>query len=153
MGNTEDLDSSKPDWGFQNFAQNPTTSCSRRIRSKYFVDIFLYGSCMFLSIPIGLCQHKNVSIVLRHTSKPDGSTRWSWRSAWLQRRDNRFCVLLPRRASQFDPPIDKERVYQQFKAEHAGLCLDSSKCAASGAAIREERLNSRYAQKSTIYGQ
>ena len=34
-----------------------------------------------------------------------------WTSAWLQRRDNRSCVFLPRRASQFDPVIDKERKF------------------------------------------
>ena len=45
----------------------------------------------------------------RHTSKPEGSTRWGWRSVWLQRRDNRSCVFLSRRASQFNTAIDKER--------------------------------------------
>ena len=47
----------------------------------------------------------------RHTSKPEGSARWSWRSVWLQRRDNRSCVFLPRCANQFDPAIDKERKF------------------------------------------
>ena len=46
-----------------------------------------------------------------HMSKPEGSARWSWRSAWLQCRDDRSCILLPRCASQFDPAIDKERKF------------------------------------------
>ena len=44
-------------------------------------------------------------------SKPEGSTRWSYRSAWLQHRGGRSYALLPRRASQFDPVIDKERKF------------------------------------------
>ena len=36
---------------------------------------------------------------------------WVRRSAWLQRRVNRSCEFLPRRASQFDPTIDKERKF------------------------------------------
>ena len=43
-------------------------------------------------------------------SKPEGPARWS-RSAWLQRKGGRSCVILPRRASQFDPAIGKERKF------------------------------------------
>ena len=41
-------------------------------------------------------------------SKLEMSARWSI-SAWLQRKGGRSYVILPRRASQFDPAIDKER--------------------------------------------
>jgi hypothetical protein len=41
MDNTGDLNSPKSEQGFQNFAQNPTTSCLRGIRSKDLVDMFL----------------------------------------------------------------------------------------------------------------
>ena len=53
------------------------------------------------------CRRENA---LTH-GKPEGSARWSQRSAWLQRRDNRSYVFLPRRASQFNPVIDKERKF------------------------------------------
>ena len=72
----------------------------------------------------------------KHTSKPEGSAWWSWRSVWLQRRGNRSCVFLPRCASQFDPAIDKERKFIS-NLKHAGLCPDNSKCASSGAARQE----------------
>ena len=50
-------------------------------------------------------------LVPGYTSKLEESARWSCRSTWLPHRGNRSCVLLPRRASQFDPTIDKERKF------------------------------------------
>ena len=65
------------------------------------------SSCHLSKVFVGTKIHP----MPRHTSKPEGSTRWSWRSAWLKRRDYRSYALLPRRASQFDPAIDKERKF------------------------------------------
>ena len=69
--------------------------------SGNIVDQNMYRS-MIGSVGMKMC---------RHTSKPEGSARWSWRSAWLQRRDNRSCIFLPRCVSQFDPVIDKKRKF------------------------------------------
>ena len=72
-----------------------------------------------------------------------------WRSVWLQCRTSRSCEFL--RACQLIwPTIDKER---KFISNLGWICRswpDSSKRAASGAAKRENRLNSRYAQKSAV---
>ena len=90
-----------------------------------------------------MCRHKNSSHA-RHMSKLEGSARWSWRSAWLQRRDGRSCVLLPRRASQFDPTIDEERKFISNLKRNMLVLPDSSECAALRANVEGDRLNSRF---------
>ena len=79
-----------------------------------------------------------------HTSKSEGSAQWSWRSAWLQRRNDRACVLLPRRASQFDPAIDKERTFISNLKRNMPVLPDSSECAALRADVKGDQLNSRF---------
>ena len=54
-----------------------------------------------------MCRHKNVDT--RQVRRI--CLGWARRSAWLQRRVSRPCVFLTRRASQFDPTIDKERKF------------------------------------------
>ena len=77
-----------------------------------------------------------------HMSKPEGSARWNWRSTWLQRRDDRSCILLPRRASQFDPAIDKERKLISNLRWNMPVLLDSPECMALTADMEGDRLNS-----------
>ena len=44
-------------------------------------------------------------------SKLEGSARWSCRSVLLQRRGGPSCAFFPRRVSQFNSVIDKERKF------------------------------------------
>ena len=80
----------------------------------------------------------------RHTSKPEGSAQWSCRSTWLQRRDGRSRVLLPRHASQFDPAIGKERKLISNLKRNMPVLPDSSECAALRVDVEGDRLNSRF---------
>ena len=89
-----------------------------------------------------MCRHENSSYA-GHTSKLEGSAQWSWRSAWLQLRDARSCVLLPRCASQFDPAIDKKRKLISNLKRNMPVLPDISECAALRANVEGDRLNSR----------
>ena len=93
------------------------------------------------------CRHENVST----HSKPEESAWWSWRSAWLQRRGNRSCEFLPRRASQFDPTIDKERKFISNLRWNMSVFAQT----VPNVPLQEQPngknwLNSRYAQKSAV---
>ena len=85
-----------------------------------------------------------------HTSKPEGSARWSCRSVWLQRRGGRSCVLLPRRASQFNPAIDKERKLISNLGRNMPVLPDSPECAALRADMKGDPLNSRFQHKNKL---
>ena len=87
---------------------------------------------------------RNFILCRGHKSKPKGSARWSCRSTWLQRRGGRSCVLLLRRASQFDPTIDKERKLISNLRQNMLVLPDSPECAALRADIKGDRLNSRF---------
>ena len=80
------------------------------------------------------------SYVWRSCPHQEGSARWSYRSAWLQRRYGRSRVLLPRCASQFDPAIDKERKLISNLTRNMPVLLDSPECAGS---------ESQYERRST----
>ena len=69
-------------------------------------------------------------LVPGYTSKLEESARWSCRSTWLPHRGNRSCVLLPRRASQFDSAIDKERKLISNVRRNMSMLPDSLECTA-----------------------
>ena len=53
-------------------------------------------------------------------------------------------------ASQFDLQLTRRESLSIISGETCRFFPDSSKCATSGAARRENRLNSRYEKKSTV---
>ena len=53
-------------------------------------------------------------------------------------------MLLPRRASQFDPAIDKERMFISNLGRNMPVLPDSPEYAALRADIKGDRLNSRF---------
>ena len=61
----------------------------------------------------------------------------------LQRRDGRSCALL-RRASQFDPVIDKERKLISNLRQNMSVLPDSPECVALRADMEGDQLNSRF---------
>jgi hypothetical protein len=109
-------------------------------------SLFLYILTVFVWPPLlsstTVCT--KIRLVPGHTSKPEGSARWSCRSTWLQRRDYRSYALLPRRASQFDPTIDKERKLISNLKRNMSVLLDSPKCASLRADLEGDWLNSRF---------
>jgi len=80
----------------------------------------------------------------RHTSKLKRSARWSWRSTYLQRRDNRSGALLLRRASQFDPAINEERKLISNLRRNMPVLPDISECVALRADMKGDQLNSLF---------
>ena len=54
------------------------------------------------------------------------------------------CVLLSRRASQFDPAIDKERKFISNLGQNVPVLLDSPECVVLRADMKVDRLNSRF---------
>ena len=66
------------------------------------------------------------------------------RSAWLQRRTCRPYVFLLRRASQFDPTIDKERKLINNLRWNMLVLPDNLECVALRADMEGDRLNSRF---------
>ena len=108
----------------------------------------LLWTAMMIVVSHQACQERvsaqNFVPCRGHMSKPEGSARWSWRSAWLQCRGGRSCVLLPRRASQFDPAIDKERKLISNLRRNMPVLPDSPECVALRADVDGNRLNSRF---------
>jgi hypothetical protein len=74
---------------------------------------------------------------------------WAWRSTWLQRRTCRPYEF-PKACQSIWPTIDKERKFISNLRWNMLACPDSSKCATSGAARWENRLNSQYKKKSLL---
>ena len=82
-------------------------------------------------------------------NKPGGSARWSCRSAQLQRRDGQSCALLPRRTSQFDPVIDKERKFISNLGGNLPVLPDSPECTAIKADMKADMERFSLANKHT----
>ena len=77
---------------------------------------------------------------------------WARRSAWLQRRVNRSCEFLPRRASQFDLQLTRRESLSVIYDGTCQSCPGSSKCAASGAARQEKSTKRPIREEIGCYG-